>query len=126
MYCADCTSVENQQPGTSSKDLLPNYFVPNLTVPTFVNCLPISGGKFAADCCWVILWYKKWPRFSLISTCTITVLVFLNINVVISCFSFDIAEAQMAQMSGCMLTFLFGPEIWQHKVREKTITGVVW
>ena len=33
----------------SSKKTLLNSFVPNLTVQTFVSCLPIfSGGKFAA------------------------------------------------------------------------------
>ena len=44
----------NQQPGTtihSSKDILLNSFIPNLTAQTFVSCLPISGGKFAAISC---------------------------------------------------------------------------
>ena len=42
-------SVENQEATDhSSKD---NSFVPNLTVQTFVCCLPISGVKFAAICC---------------------------------------------------------------------------
>ena len=52
--CSKLASVENQQAGTtdhSSKNILHYSFVPNLTVQTFVSCLPISGGKFAAICC---------------------------------------------------------------------------
>ena len=57
-YTADCSklaSVEisslGPQTTCSSKNILLNSFVPNLTVQTFVNCLPISGGKFAAISC---------------------------------------------------------------------------
>ena len=52
--CSKLASVENQQAVTtdhSSKKILLDSFVPNLTVQTFVSCLPISGGKFAAICC---------------------------------------------------------------------------
>ena len=52
--CSKLASVENQQTvttGHSSKKILLNSFVPNLTVQTLVSCLPISGGKFAAISC---------------------------------------------------------------------------
>ena len=48
-----CLSI-NQQSGTtnhSSKNILLNSFVTNLTVQTSVSCLPISGGKFITVSC---------------------------------------------------------------------------
>ena len=53
--CSKLASVEISSLGPqtmhSSKNTLLNSFVPNLTVQTFVSCLPISSGKFAAISC---------------------------------------------------------------------------
>ena len=66
--------VQSQQAVTTDHSSKKVLLVPNLTVQSFVNCLPISGGKFAALCC--IKEEESEPKYKVYTVVVVVVVVF--------------------------------------------------
>ena len=64
--------VQSQQAVTTDHSSKKVLLVPNLTVQSFVNCLPISGGKFAAISC---IEEESEPKYKVYTVVVVVVVV---------------------------------------------------